>query len=285
MNAGAAAPRYLLDRPAIAAASVRGRLQWLLPAARERSRLAIDAIMGPGPGREALARAHLAHTAAREMFIRRSWMVAGLPVEGVRHLQVAGASGRGVLVSYCHFGPFPGMGVTVAEHVRNVHQVAGGWLSDPSADVPRSLRWHRWRSMFDAAGVPLVTAAGCFPVVAGLLARGAVVVMAFDWPGSAETNFLGRPVQLASGTARLAQATGALVLPAIRQFRHCRARTVFAEPLDPRHQAGWRELHDAVAAQHERWILANPAALEDPRRTGAWEATATSARWGVPADK
>jgi lauroyl/myristoyl acyltransferase len=136
--------------------------------------------------------------------------------------------------------------------------------------------------MFVRAGVPLIPAEGCFPTVAELVAGGAAVVMAFDWPGSAETQFLGRPVWLASGTARLAEQTGALVVPVMRQFRLFRAHTVFGSPLDPRQHAGWRGLHDALAARHERWILECPEALEDPRRAGAWEAAATAERWGAP---
>lgn len=271
-----------MDRTAIAVASVRGRLRWLELSERERSMRAIEAIVGPGPARNALARAHLAHQYAREKFIRRPSMVQGMPVDGVDHLRAARAAGRGVLVSYCHLGPFPGVAVTVSEHTGNVYQVAGMWLARPPVDQPQGLRWHRWRSMFVRAGVPLIPAEGCFPVVAEVIAGGAVVVMAFDWPGSVETAFLGKPVWLASGTARLAEQTGALVVPAMRRFRHFRARTVFGPPLDPRQHAGWRGLHDALAAQHERWILECPEALEDPRRAGAWEAAATAERWGVP---
>ena len=283
MTSGPPATQLLLDRMAIAAAAVRGRWWWLQPTMRARARQAIDAIVGPGPTTDALAREHLIHAAERNMFIRRSGMVSGVPVDGVHHLRTACAEGRGVLVSYCHLGPFAGLGVTVAEHVRGVHQVAGAWLAEPPPGVPQSLLWHRWRSMFDTAGVPLITAAGCFPVVSELLAGGAVVVIAFDWPGSAETVFLGRPVCLASGTARISHATGALVVPVMRHFRHFRARTVFGSPLDPQKYTGWRGLHDALAAQHERWILERPAALEDPRRTGAWEAFATAERWGASA--
>lgn len=274
-----------MDRLAIAAASIRGRLRWIDPTVRERSRRTIEAIVGAGPARDALARAHLAQHYARERFIRRSSMVQAMPTEGVQHLRAACGAGRGVIVSYCHFGPFPGVAVTVAEHARKVHQVAGMWLVDPTADLRLTARWRSWRSMFSVAGVPLIPARGCYPVVSALLGGGAVVVMSFDWPGSVETTFLGKPVQLASGTARLAHATGALVVPVMRHFRHCRPRTRFGPPLDPQQHAGWRGLHDALAAQHQEWILGCPEALEDPRRAGAWEAAATAERWGVPRAK
>ena len=55
--------------------------------------------------------------------------------------------------------------------------------------------------------------------------------------------------------------------------------TDVAPPLDPRDVASSEELHDALAAVHERWILELPATLEDPNRAGAWERTATATGW------
>jgi len=43
-------------------------------------------------------------------------------------------------------------------------------------------------------------------------------------------------------------------------------------PLDPREHDGIEQLHEALAAVHERWILELPATLENPRRDGFWEA-------------
>jgi hypothetical protein len=265
----------------VALAYAWGRLRWLDPSARRRSRLAVAAIAGPGKVPDRIAREHLSHAAAREQLIWRPRMIVAGTVEGGEHLASAAATGRGVLVSYCHFGPFPAIGVTAREFASDVHQVAGTWLVDPRPGRP-SGRAGRWRGIFERAGVPLIRAKGCFPLVAELLRRGAVVVMAFDWPGSAETTFLGKPVMLASGTARVAEATGALVIPAMRRFQQLELCTVFGAALDPAMHLGWRGLHDAVAAQHERWILESPAALEDPRRAGAWEGAATGESWGPP---
>ncbi len=270
----------VLDRVAIGLASARARLQWLDANARAQSRRAIDAIVGPVRNRDALARQYLRHNRMRERFIRRPWMVTGTVVDGAEHLRAARMSGRGVLVSYCHLGPFPGIAATVVEHAEDVHQVAGSWLASPRPETILNDRWHAWRSIFHRAGVPLVDAEGCFDTVTALLRRGAVVVIAFDWPGSAETMFLGRPAWLASGTARFASATGALIVPVMRQFRRLRVHTIFGAPLDPRGHGTSGTLHQALATRHEEWILRQPTALEDPRRPGAWEATATAERWG-----
>lgn len=240
----------------------------------------MSAIAGAG-GDERMAREHLRHAGARDQLIRQPWLLDGAAIDGAQHLRAARATGRGVIVSYCHFGPFPAIGVTVLQVVSDVHQVAGAWLATPRADsVTR--RVQRWRRLFERAGVPLIPSEGCFGPVSELLRRGATVVMAFDWPGSVESSFLGRPVRLASGTARLAAATGALVVPAMRRFEQLELRTIFDAPLHAAGPGGWRGLHDALVMRHEGWIGACPAALEDPRRTGAWEEGATARSWELP---
>ncbi|MGO9488285.1 MAG: hypothetical protein ACLQBB_04560, partial [Solirubrobacteraceae bacterium] len=112
---------------------------------------------------------------------------------------------------------------------------------------------------------------------------GEPVLIYFDLPGSIRTDFLGKPVMLASGTAQLAHQTDALVLP-LRARRD--ERTVWTdvwEALDPRAFSTPEELHRTVAAVHQRSILEMPEALEDPRRPGAWESGAGAGEWTLPA--
>ena len=267
----------------MAAALSSGWLRWRDAEARERGRQAIDAIVPRGQQRDRDARAHLAQTAARETFIRRASLHREIPAGGAEHLRAACARGRGVLVSYSHLSLFPAIALSVADHAQDVHQIAGTWLIDGAPGDPSPERRDAWRALFDDAGIPLIPATGCFPVVRGLLEQRAVVVMAANVPGSTPTAFLGKTVWLASGTARLATATDALIVPVHRELRRLRPRTVFGPPLDPRDHASVEDLHCALAARHERWILKCPAALEDPRRPGAWGAHATADGWGVPA--
>ena len=87
---------------------------------------------------------------------------------------------------------------------------------------------------------------------------------------------------MATGTARLAAATDALVLPGGRELRRYRPVTVLEAPLDPRDHSGWQSLHQAIADRYSKRILADPAVLEDPRRGGAWEDGATADAWLLP---
>lgn len=270
----------LAGRLTVLAGGLRGAVGWLVPASRARARAAIEAVSGPGR-RDALAVAHLVQDGAREALLRCPGAVRRAPVRNARLLVGAAASGRGVIVSYCHLGPFPGIGASLVSCLPRAHVVAGSWLAAPSPGAPLSKRVRRWRALYDDPGLTLVNAEDdASKRIRALLEAGEVVAMTFDWPGATETQFLGRPAWLVSGTARLAVETGALVVPATRRWRRLLPETEIASPLDPRAHAGWRDLHLSIAAVHERWIAARPAALENPRREGAWGATATAESWG-----
>lgn len=141
-------------------------------------------------------------------------------------------------------------------------------------------RLARWRRGIKSRPV---LATKSYPVLRALLERGELVYNMFDVRGSQETRFLGRRAMLAGGTARLAVETGALVLP-VRAYR--RGPHVWLEAgtaLDPREYPGRAQLHDALAAVHERLILADPAALEDPRTLG-WVDEPPAERPAPPAE-
>ncbi|HMS62805.1 MAG TPA: hypothetical protein PKD63_11040 [Solirubrobacteraceae bacterium] len=271
----------LTDRRLMVAAGLRGRRRWRDPAERDRARRAMDAVAGPAADLDRLARRHLARDEQRESFIARPALIPGMPADGAEHLRAAHEHRRGVIASFCHHGPFPGVGISVAEQTgAPVHPVAGAWLAGPmSADLPERIRV--WRAAYAAAGITPVDATGSFSRLRTILEDGEIITLAFDWPGTMPTTFLGRPVLMATGTARLAHRTGALVVPTRRSLRRWRPRTVFAPALDPRAHDDWEGLHRALAAVHEEWILEDPAALEDPRRTGAWGAGAVAEGWSA----
>ncbi len=270
-------------RLALAVAAWRGQRSWRDPATRDAARATAEAISGRGPQVDAVARAHLAATAAREQFILRPHFNRRATVHGVEHLRSARADGRGVLVSYCHTGPFPGLSATVAHCTHDVHVIVGEWILVDQPDPVVRRRQLAWRSMLEDQDLQFLAAQGSLHEAVRLLQRGDVVCTTFDMPGPHETKFLGRPAMLASGTARMAVAGDALVVPATRRLHRYRPRTHFAAALDPRDHADWTAFHDALAATHSRSILEHPGALEDPRRAGVWGPGATADAWRMPA--
>jgi hypothetical protein len=157
-----------------------------------------------------------------------------------------------------------------------------GWALRTPAPGFWGRRIMRRRAEARARGERLVPAADSFGLLKKLLEDGEIVSVFFDMPGGHETRFLGKPVMLASGSARLAVQADALVLPIRTRRAGHRVWVDVGSPLDPRAFAGPEELHAALAAVHERWILELPAMMEDPNRIGVWEQGATAEAWIKP---
>jgi lauroyl/myristoyl acyltransferase len=274
--------RLVPTRLVVDMAASRGEALWSsAPEQRARALAAAEAIVG-GTARagevEAIARERLIAQEIERMILWQPWPVPMLERGTLERLQGAISVGRGVLLSLCHFGPIyytSGIGLRLG---RSMYVVSGAWMLAPPSPDYWGRRLARRLQGLRHYGARAVPAPGSFDVLAELLRRGEPILINFDVPGRHETRFLGKPVMLTAGTAKLAFTADALVVPVrIRSQRH-RHWLDAGEVLDPRELSGVRELHEALAAVHERWILEQPALLEDPRRAGSWE-DATADRW------
>jgi lauroyl/myristoyl acyltransferase len=267
-------------------AEARGRALWTRsPEERARARAAMEAVVDGTPRAheiEALAREHLVEGKVREALFWQPWTVPALEQASAERLREALSSGRGVLLSSCHIGPYL-LGVSViSARGGTPYSVAGGWLFETPTPGYWGRRVARRRAQARARDERLICAVDSFAVLKTLLAEGEVVSVFFAIPGHRETHFLGKPVMLASGSARLATQTDALILPIRTRRSGHRVWVDVDAPLDPRDFAGAEELHDALAAAHERLILELPATIEDPNREGAWELGASARMWIRP---
>jgi lauroyl/myristoyl acyltransferase len=245
----------------------------------------MSAILGedaPQAKLEALAEQHLIEMEVERALFWQPWGRVHADAVSSQRLAEALSSDRGVLVSVCHMGPAgPGHAI-VTSPSRTLYSVAAPWFfAEPSHDY-WGLRLARWRKLNHDRNQRPFPAPGSFPILQKLLEEGEIVLVQFDLPGSRETQFLGKPVMLTTGTARLALASDALVLPMRNRREGHRVWADIAEPLDSRQFSGYEALHDALAGLHGQWILEFPAMLEDPRRAGAWEEGATAERWARP---
>jgi benzoate-CoA ligase family protein len=270
----------LPTRLAVSRAMRRGQAIWeRSPEERAHAIAGMEAIVAGTPRHgelNELARLALIERRINSaLFWEQPWS-ASLDTRSASLVNAALSGGRGVLLSSCHLGPYYRAHYAAAFDAHVTYIVAGPWFFEqPSADY-WGRRLARWRNGTRSRPVP---ARGSFEAVQELLKRGEPVFLFFDMPGPRETHFLGKPTMLADGTAQLAVRADALVLPLRSRRVGCEVLVDACQPLDPRELGGADELHDALAAQHERWILENPAALEDPRDTG-WEAT--SRAWTRP---
>jgi lauroyl/myristoyl acyltransferase len=276
--------RLLPARLAVRRASDRGLQTWeRYPQDRARFRAGLEAIVGATERAgeiEQLTRAHLIESEVQRALFWRPWEAANMDAATRAHLHTAISGGRGVLLSVCHLGPFfhsasigPALG-------RTVFTVGGPWCFEEPAQNYWGRRQVRRMEGLRKQGGRMVLSAGSFAVLRRLLEEGELVLMHFDVPGRHETRFLSKPVMLTTGSAKLALLTNAVVVPL--RLRRSGHRVWADPPLDAREHGDVEQLHAALAAVHERWILELPETLENPRRAGFWEG-ASAAGWPLPA--
>lgn len=264
----------------------RGRETWKQSgAAREDALAVIETIVGDTRSRSELAelaQQHLVEVEVERALFWQRWVRPRKDPLSTANLEQALASGRGVLVSVCHQGPMGPGHAAITSSQRTLYSTSAPWFFEEPSHDHWGRRVARWRRQLYARNQRALSSVGAFAVLQLLLEGGELVLIQFDMPGSRETRFLGKPVMLTAGTARLAVQADALVLPMRNRRVAHRVWADIEAPLDPRNFADDRALHEALAAVHERWILESPATLEDPRREGAWEAGATATAWLRP---
>jgi lauroyl/myristoyl acyltransferase len=275
--------RAVPSRVAVAVAQRRGGRIWERDAeARERALATIEAVVA-GTARahevESLARAHVIEREIYEELFWQPWPTARTDAESDRHLREAFHCGRGVLVSCCHLGPLFLHLSAITSRGRIPYILSAPWFFAELGPGYWGRRIARWWVEVCRRDERVVCTDGAVPVLAELLRQREVVVIYFDMPGSRATPFLGKEVMLATGTARLAAETDALVLPMRSRLAGTRGWADVGAPLDPRTIGGWEEIHAALARVHETSILELPQTLEDPNRAGAWEGGAGPGGW------
>jgi len=176
-------------------------------------------------------------------------------VEGIEHLRAAEAHGRGVLVSFVHHGHYSGMfgafkraGI---DHVTVVRAGALGWNAGPG---------QRQNFMVFKRGGPLVDVREGTAGFIKRLARGEVVMIATDVPGTSAVTFAGRRVKCSSGVVWAARAANSPIV-VVDTYRSGAGHVVrFAPALMPDDYANPQDLLQDIVTQHEDAILAWPGA-------------------------
>lgn len=137
-------------------------------------------------------------------------------VEGLGHLDDAVASGRGVVLVLPHTGNWDAAGVWLARHL-------GGFTTVAARARPDSLyrRFVEYRRSLGFEILPLTGDARSLGVLTTRLRAGGVVCLLADLDltdNGVPVDFFGEELTMPSGPARLARATGAVLLPARTWF-------------------------------------------------------------------
>ena len=242
------------------------------PKRLETGRAAMRAVVGNTPlegDLERLAFRHLCAWARGWELMWRPWLLAKMPVEGLEQLDGI-EPGRGVVFSAPHFGPLVGM-AALPQHVGPIHAAVGE--HQVSGDLPAGYNGYQIEQVRKVVGrfgfVP-VRAIGSARTFTTVLKEGGRVLINLDVPGKTPVQFLGKTVELMSGTARLAASTDAVVVPVVPLPRGHKWYVHVGAPLDPRDFPSWEDLLQAVATAVEELVLRAPEYLEDPLRDGGW---------------
>jgi lauroyl/myristoyl acyltransferase len=222
-----------------------------------------------------LARSHVTAQARGWELTWRPWELERIPIRGISRIHQARATGRGIVISKSHLGPLAGW-VPLGRLLRPLYGAGGDWILDEPRPGYNGYQLEQRRRLLHDAGIDLIPAQGSFPTLYEVLADGGCVYLAMDVPGHKRTQFLGKPVDMADGTARIAVKADALVLPAALMPLGRRWEIQIGQVLDPREFSSPHELHLALAGIHEDFITRAPDHLESPSRL--W-ASATRDGW------
>jgi len=254
--------------PPAADPPVAGAVAWLtgrfLP---ERERAARANLAGLFPDRDAAEHARLARRASAayarfllDYFRAMSFPSHALsardsftaPIEVVRALD----QGRGLVVCAAHVGHWERGALALARLGRPVHVVARPQLLPAWARPIRQAK--------ERGGISVVSPEGSSRTLARALREGEIVALLVDGAGYRRGRpacIAGRPVALPSGPARLAAATGAVVVGGTcLRFSPGRYHTSLA-PLARTHlrpSVDVDELHSAIPRSLEQLLLGHP---------------------------
>ena len=232
---------------------------------------AMNAVVGGTPAEVELVRLARGHVAAQARgweLTWRPWELARIPIRDAARIDEVRATGRGLVISHTHLGPLAGW-VPLGRLLRPLYHPAGDWAVHPPRPGYNGYQLEQRRRLYREAGIELIHAPGSAMALYKALTRGGAALLTMDAPGDRRTDFLGKPVDMDDGTARIAARTDAVVLPSALMPVGRRWEIRIGEPLDPRKFASPDDLHLALAAVHERIVLRAPEHLEDPRRLWA----------------
>jgi lauroyl/myristoyl acyltransferase len=199
----------------------------------------------------------------------RPWFLCRGEVENRQILRAAQRENRGVVAVFPHFGPSYAQFPAMPRYGLDVSVVASPHHYDDAGGTGYDARFAQQGARYlDMLGPGHVLqratdnrSPGVFPLMLDLLRSGKTVSIAFDTVGNQPTPFLGRRLRLTNGPARLAQDSGALVVPVVNRRRDTTPVVRFGEPLDPRDFDDATALQGAIAHQMEQWALEAPESV------------------------
>lgn len=243
--------------------TVRSLVAWRIPSVRADARAQMAFLVEhtrPDLDLDTVARAYVRRQAWRGELRWHPETITHQRVVGLHHLVDARDLGRGVVLNFMHHGIYEGALASLGHlGVPSCMVVYPYMLSD---SAPRWLKQHI-RVGCSGGGSALSAGAGTRGIT-DLLARGEVVAIASDVPGSTPLRFVGRDVVGSFGAARIADEAGCPVV-VITSERDDQGLFVRVHPaLEPKHFDSSGALLQHMVTLHERAIVSRPEDADLP---------------------
>jgi len=260
------AGRAVPHAAAMAGAAGVGRLWWYMGRARRRALADARTLLGDSAGEHetrALARASLVEHAYRRALECRPWEMEAAAIDGLEHLDEAMAAGRGALLVTAHVGCMFAVGSALTARGRPSLTAAGPWADSDQSVGRLGRRARQYLEIRVRHGGRVTTVRGAAERLSAHLQAGGLCTVAFDAPGDAAVPFMGRLTRLPGGIARLAQRTGAPLVPVFAEYAPGHRPLVRLYPaIRPERFDNDVALTAHLAAVVEREIMARPHSLE-----------------------
>lgn len=243
---------------------LRATLAWRIPGVRADARRQMEFVLGGTSmpaDLDAVARRYVKAMARRGEVRWHPSIATDLKVSGIENLQKAHAEGRGVIISFLHFGFYEAVWPAIARPPALVPRV----MVHPYMLSPEAPGWIRQHVRVGSSGVarPVPSDAGV-PTLLALLADGGVLALATDVPGRTKVHFLGRDLLGSFGAARLAQAANAPVVLLTTERTQAGPEVRLHPAIDPRDFESAEALLQEMLRRHEAAVLAWPEQYDLP---------------------
>ena len=230
---------------------------------RRQMEILLDTL--PGYDLDELTRRHVWFTQRRAEYRFHPDLVSDQELVGLDNLQRARAGGRGVLLSFMHYGHYDGCFLTLKKAGVETDAMVIRFLYDGIGTD-----WQRQHARLLRMGTTMHSVEGGSQVVRDLLADGRVVALASDVTSRTKVHFMGKDRLASFGAPRIAHEMGAPVVVMTFEWTGTKPRITLHEPLEP------GDFPDAWALYHRMLEI-----HEDAVRGWPWSYELPQDRWVV----
>ena len=217
----------------------------------------------PGYDLDEMTRRHVQFTQRRAEYRFHPDLVSDQEIVGLEHLVGARDRGRGVLLSFMHYGHYDGCWLALKKAGLELDAMVIPFLYDGVGSD-----WQRQHAQLLRMGARLHSVAGGSQVVRDLLSQGRILALASDVTSRTKVHFMGKDRLASFGAPRIAHEMGVPVVVMTFEWTGKRPRIRLHEPLDPADFPDAWGLFDRMLAIHEEAVREWPWSYELP--TDRW---------------